>query len=144
MMREAIFFSALLAVFPSFTTCSASNTPANSTKEPAQFFPQYNSERVKIRYGPFTIDSMDVDNGMADFFQTNAAMPCTDCVITWIQAGLEYENGSVANANTNFLLHHTVFVNMNRTSAVCPFPDYPDSFFASGNERTPIDICAGG
>ena len=114
------------------------------TMEPAQFFKEQQSKRVKIRYGPFTVDSMDVNNGMADFVRETVQMPCTDCLSTWMQAGLEYQNGTVANADTNFWLHHTVFVNQNRTSAVCPLPDYPDTFFASGNERTPINICVNG
>ena len=112
--------------------------------EPAQYFKQQGSQRVKIRYGPFTVDSADVNNGMADFFSMNVQMPCTDCLITWMQAGLEYENGTVANAETDLWLHHTVTYNLGRTSAVCPGPEVPDGFFASGNERTPIDICVNG
>ena len=87
---------------------------------------------------------MDVNNGMADFERAFVQMPCTDCLITWMQAGLEYANGTDANADTNFWLHHTVFANLNRTSTVCPGPESWDQFFASGNERTPVNICVNG
>src|SRR6202012_5057704 len=84
-----------------FTPSYASAMPANMTMETAQFFPQYNSQRVKIRYGPFTTGPLDINNGMEDFEQRFVQMPCSDCLITWMQAGLEYANGTVANANTN-------------------------------------------
>ncbi|KAK5133623.1 hypothetical protein LTR08_007571 [Meristemomyces frigidus] len=133
-----------MAAILAFMLCLVSAEDFNMTLEPAQFFPRHNSQRVKIRHGPFTVASMDVNNGMADFQQENVQMPCTDCIITWMQAGLEYPNGTVANADTNLWLHHTVFWNMNRTSAVCPGLDNLDTFFASGNERTPANICANG
>lgn len=116
----------------------------NMTMETAQFFPQYNSQRVKIRYGTFTVPAMSVDNGMKDYTVPVAQKPCTDCLVTWIQAGLEYPNGTDANANTGFWLHHTVFSNTNRTAVVCPQSRIGDEFFASGNERTPANICANG
>ncbi|KAK4541809.1 hypothetical protein LTR36_007341 [Oleoguttula mirabilis] len=143
-MLHSILLAPALAVVLASISCLVSADDSNVTVEPAQLFPQYNSQRVKIHYGPFTAASTDVNNGMADFEQEDVQMPCTNCIITWMQAGLEYPNGTVANANTNLWLHHTVFANMNRTSTVCPGPDNPDTFFASGNERTPIDICANG
>ncbi|TKA64965.1 hypothetical protein B0A55_09906 [Friedmanniomyces simplex] len=132
--------AALLASVPRLVAADASS----NVSEPAQFFPQYNSQRVKMRYGPFTVASMAVNNGMADFQQEGIQLPCTDCLITWMQAGLEYPNGTVANADTNLWLHHTVLANMNRSSTVCPGAGNPDTFFASGNERTAINICVNG
>jgi hypothetical protein len=46
-------------------------------------------------------------------------------------------------------LHHTVWTNLARPdpeSATCPSHEYPrgDRFFASGNERTPVDLTANG
>lgn len=114
------------------------------TTETAKFFPDQNSKRVKISYGPFTVGPVSVNNGMQRYARTGIQMPCTDCLITWMQAGLEYPNGTVANANTNLWLHHTVFTNMQRDSAVCPGSSSGDDFFASGNERTPVDICVNG
>jgi hypothetical protein len=66
----------------------------------AQFFPEYNSQRVMIRYGPFTAPPMSEHNGMKNFNQRVAQMPCSDCLVTWIQAGLTYEDGTEANADT--------------------------------------------
>lgn len=68
--------------------------------------------------------------------------PCTDCYITHAQADLQYPNGTYANANTGMWLHHVVVSNLNRTGAVCPM--YADYVFASGNERTPANICVNG
>ena len=53
-----------------------------------------------IRYGPFTAPAMSEDNGMKNFGQNVAQKPCTDCLVTWMQAGLTYEDGSEANADT--------------------------------------------
>ncbi|KAK1060674.1 hypothetical protein LTR74_011689 [Friedmanniomyces endolithicus] len=142
MLRPTLLAPALatlLATLPALVASQGSNVT-----EAAQFFPQYNSQRVKLSYGPFTVQSMDINNGMGDFQAVGIQVPCTDCIITWMQAGLEYTNGTVANANTNLWLHHTVLANMNRTSAVCPGPGSPDLFFASGNERTAMDISVSG
>lgn len=126
------------------TTCVALIAPHVSTMEHAQYFPQYNAQRVKIRYGPFTTQSMNLKNGMASFMDKNATMPCTDCVVTFMQAGLEYEDGSVADANTDLWLHHTVIYNKNRFPPVCNYPGHVDKIFAAGNERTPVDISGNG
>jgi hypothetical protein len=80
--------------------------------------------------------------GMKDYDTTNIQMPCTDCFITGFLGSLELLDGTVANANTGMWLHHVVFININRTDTTCP--KYPDRFMASGNERTPLDLTAGG
>jgi hypothetical protein len=124
---------------------AATATPnSNMTTETAQFFPNYNSKRVKIRYGPFTVPPMSANDGMKDWIVPVAQKPCADCLVTWIQAGLEYPNGTVANADTGLWLHHTVFSNTKRTAIICPRAGLGDSFFASGNERTAVDICVNG
>lgn len=86
---------------------------------------------------------MTNNNGMSSYHAANVEMPCTDCLITWMQAGLEYPDGSVADANTNLWLHHTVFANLGRVATVCPSGP-GEEFFASGNERTPLNICVNG
>src|SRR4051794_34806092 len=106
------------------------------TMEAAQFFPNHNSKRVKIRYGPFTAPPVSENDGMKDWRVPEAQMPCTDCLITWIRAGLEYPNGTNANADTGLWLHHTVFSNTKRKAIICPKKRIGDEFFASGNERT--------
>jgi hypothetical protein len=130
------------APYDIFTATTTQNS--NMTMETAQFFPNHNSKRVKIRYGPFTAPPLSVNNGMGDWLVPEAQKPCTDCLITWILAGLEYPNGTDANADTGLWLHHTVFSNTNRTAAVCPQAKTGDDFFASGNERTPANICVNG
>lgn len=74
-------------------------TDPNVTILKAQFFPEHKSQRVMIRYGPFTVPPISEDNGMKNFDQMAAQVPCTDCLVTWMQAGLTYEDGSEANAD---------------------------------------------
>ena len=81
-------------------------------------------------------------DGMKDFTEAPAQKPCTDCLITWMQADLHYVNGTSANANTGLWLHHTVLANTGQKDLICP--EGPQRFFASGNERTEIDICVNG
>lgn len=62
-------------------------------------------------------------------------------MITWMRASLVYPDGKEANADTGMLLHHAVALNRGRKDTVCgksPVP--PQRFFASGNERTVVDL----
>jgi hypothetical protein len=61
-----------------------------------------------------------------------------------MQAGLTYPNGSYANADTGMWLHHVVLTNTAVPAAVCGLSNGGDRFFASGNERTPVNICVNG
>ena len=81
---------------------------------------------------------------MHTFSEYAAEKPCSDCIITWMQAGLEYPNGTYANANTGMWLHHIVLTNTDRPSSVCGMQYGGDRFFASGNERTAVNICVNG
>lgn len=94
--------------------------------------------RVQIRYGPFEAPSSDDDGGMKAFVVQNATKPCDECLVTFMQAGLEFPNGSYANANTSMWLHHMVLTNLARNDTTCPWSF--QRFFASGNERMPIDF----
>ncbi len=60
-----------------------------------------------------------------------------------MQAGLEYEDGSYANADTGMWLHHVVLFNSEKKDTLCP-ENLPERFFASGNERTEANLCANG
>lgn len=125
--------------------------PLASSTEPAQFFSAHHSQRRKLSYGPFPVPDMSINSGMIDY-ETLVASPCPggDCLITWMRAGLEYPNGTEANANTGLWLHHVVMYNLARQSAVCAHVPrqgkggFPEAMFASGNERTAIDICVNG
>lgn len=77
-------------------------------------------------------------------FQQRVAAPCSHCLVTFMQSQLEYSNGSTADAETGMWMHHVVFVNMNAKDSVCPDELRGQRFFASGNERTPFDLTAGG
>ncbi|TKA80773.1 hypothetical protein B0A49_00510 [Cryomyces minteri] len=81
---------------------------------------------------------------MQNFVQEKAEKPCADCTITWMQASLEYPDGSYANANTSLWLHHTFLVNTNRVDSVCGADSPGERFFASGNEREAADITVNG
>ena len=110
-----------------------------------QFFPSHNSQRVRISYGPYTVPAMDAEtNGMKNFRSRSVELPCTDCLLTFIQAGLEYPDGTEATAENGMWLHHTVFSNTMRKSLTCPESRGGDRFFASGNEKTAMDICNSG
>jgi hypothetical protein len=107
-------------------------------------FPELQSKRVMIKYPAVSVPPISEKDGMGGFFQRPTPLPCTQCVITWMNMGLEYTNGTVANSDTGMWLHHGVMVNINRTDSVCGPRAYGQRFFASGNERTAVDFSAGG
>lgn len=122
--------------------------PSNITNLTAQFFPSQGSKRARVTYGPFNVPKMDINNGMQSFLLAPVEIACKDCLITYIEAGLTYPNGTYANANTSLWLHHVVLYNLNNADAVCPtnlVTGVPgERFFASGNERSPANICING
>lgn len=117
--------------------------PVETQTLPAQYFPELDSQRLKVNYGANTVPPMHEDNGMLGV-QAHVPLPCSDCVITWMQAGLEYADGSRADAATGMWLHHTVFSTLTKPNGLCPGQRQGDWFFASGNERTPVDLCESG
>ena len=126
-----------------------SATAGNVTEMDAQFFKNMGSKRVMVKYGPYLAPSASQGNGMQTFLEANATLPCNDCLITFMQAGLEYPNGTYANADTGMWLHHGVLLDTAQKDSVCPkgiesLPVAPNRFFASGNERTPVNLCANG
>jgi len=120
--------------------------PINSTVTTLtpQFFTDQGSKRVKVTYGPFVVPPMNVNNGMKDFEYATVTFGCSDCTVTYMQAGLEYPNGTYANANTSLWLHHVVLYNTNNEDTVCGTNEPGERFFASGNERTPVNLCING
>ncbi|KAM7188609.1 hypothetical protein V8F20_010496 [Naviculisporaceae sp. PSN 640] len=125
---------------PTPACAAGTNCLASKALEP-RFFKEYKSQRQSISYGPFTVPGTGENHGMKTF-SSLIAPPCTDCYITHAQADLQYPNGTYANVNTGMWLHHVVISNLNRTGAVCSM--YADYVFASGNERTPANICVNG
>jgi hypothetical protein len=107
-----------------------------------------------IEYGPYTIPAGAGDphdhetNGMiSNRIDTNVAKPCTNCKVIGIRPELVYTEGRKANIDTGPMLHHTLFAatGERKTDAVCngtPIGTLGERFFASGNERTAIDLTA--
>jgi len=118
--------------------------PAETARIPskAAYFPEYDSERVTIKYGAVTVPPMTENDGMAQYAQRVTTLPCQDCFITFLQFDVEHADGRTADAQTGMWLHHGVLVNRNQTDAVCG--GLGQRFAASGNERTGIDISAAG
>lgn len=106
-----------------------------------RFFPSLRPERYKVNYGPLSVPPVHQHRGAKAFF-SNSAPPCIDCVLTHIQAGLEYADGTHANINSGMYLHHVVLGNLERDSVVCPLNS--ETFFTSGNERTRVELSVNG
>ena len=121
-----------------------SPTTSTVTTLTPQFFTDQGSERVKVTYGPFNVPSTNINNGMEQFYLKDVAIGCWDCTITFIQAGLEYPNGTYANVNTSLCLHHVVLYNLANFDTVCGYNETGERFFASGNERSPANLCING
>jgi hypothetical protein len=120
--------------------------PINSTVTTLtpQFFTEQGSKRVKVTYGPFVVPPMNVNSGMEDFEYETVTFGCSDCTVTYMEAGLEYPNGTYANVNTSLWLHHVVLYNTDNEDTVCGTDEFGERFFASGNERSPVSLCNNG
>jgi hypothetical protein len=99
----------------------------------------------QVSYGPFTIPAArGTTMGMLEnTFRLNVAKPCTGCYVTGIKAGLVGMNGQPLNVNTGEWLHHMVLMNSGATDLACAAHG-AEWFFASGNERTPVDLTKSG
>jgi hypothetical protein len=123
---------------------SNSNNP-NVTALTPEFFTNLKSQRVRVKYGPHKAPSGNVSMGMKMFLDKDATMPCSDCLITWMKANLEYPDGTTANADTGMWLHHAVLLNTKRKDTVCGNTKLsPQRFFASGNERSEANLSING
>ncbi|CAI4219880.1 unnamed protein product [Parascedosporium putredinis] len=119
----------------------------DTTSKPEVLEPAQNRElgaqRLKFRYGPLLVPGVhDPDTMGMKEFQGFIQPPCTDCYITHYQAGLEFEDGTNANAHTGMWLHHTVLFDLSQQDPMCE--EAPIRLFASGNERSPIDLSING
>lgn len=99
----------------------------------AEFFPQYGSKRVQLNYGPFVIPP-----GESELFLDTVGVPCTNCVITYMQSGLEYVNGTKAYPDGSAWMRFSVNYNKNLPDSLCVLDPRPTNqrFFASGTEMT--------
>jgi hypothetical protein len=105
-----------------------------------------------IDYGPYTIPAGGGDPhdhhsmGMIqNQIVNNISKPCTGCTIIGITPDLVYENGTRANITEGPMLHHAMFTaqSSGKADVTCAGKGpglLGERFFASGNERTPIDL----
>jgi Stress up-regulated Nod 19 len=105
-----------------------------------------------IDYGPYTIPAGGGDPhdhhsmGMiANQIVQNIKKPCTGCSIIGVTPDLVYENGSKANITEGPMLHHAMFSaqSSGKSDVTCGSSGpgiLGERFFASGNERTPVDL----
>jgi hypothetical protein len=105
-----------------------------------------------IDYGPYTIPPGNGDphdhagmGAIANQIVSNIAKPCTGCSIIGVTPQLVYENGTVANLTDGPMLHHAMFSaqSSGKADVTCAGKGpglLGERFFASGNERTPVDI----
>ena len=105
-----------------------------------------------IDYGPYTIpagngDPHDHDNAgmITNQIVTNIAKPCTGCTIVGVVPDLVYTDGTKATISQGPMLHHAMFAaqSSGKSDVTCPSKGpglLGERFFASGDERTAIDL----
>ncbi len=101
-------------------------------------------QTTTVYWGNFTVAGFsDLTN-----FYFNMAKPCSDCYITGAIPDLEFDSGGGNWVSSNFangaMLHHFVIFNDARPDTTCGPIFTPvglgDRFYASGNERTVMDL----
>jgi Stress up-regulated Nod 19 len=107
-----------------------------------------------IDYGPYTIpagngDPHDHENAgmIQNKIVTNIAKPCTGCSIIGVVPDLVYTDGTKATISQGPMLHHAMFAaqSSGKSDATCAGKGpglLGERFFASGDERTTIDLQA--
>jgi len=104
-----------------------------------------------VEYGPWTIpagngDPHDHANAgmISNEIRFNVARPCTGCKLIAIDPEMvDASTGREVNIRTGPMLHHFLFAASGKTDLTCPGTGsgaLGQRFFASGNERTAIDI----
>jgi hypothetical protein len=73
--------------------------------------------------------------------RANLEKPCAGCVIVGMLPELREADGARANFDTESMLHHIVFLNGGGKDATCN--NWPERFFAAGNERAPFVLPRG-
>jgi hypothetical protein len=82
---------------------------------------------------------------MRDFEIREAKAPCQDCMIVWMQADVDFLEDEHAGAEEGMWLHHTVLRNeANEALHNCDKAKRRQKFFASGNERSVMDLSLNG
>jgi hypothetical protein len=105
-----------------------------------------------IEYGPYTIpagsgDPHDHDSmgELANVIVQNVAKPCTGCTLIGATPDLVYTDGTRATISNGPMLHHAMFTaqSKGKSDVTCAGKGpglLGERFFASGDERTPLDL----
>jgi Stress up-regulated Nod 19 len=105
-----------------------------------------------IDYGPYTIpagngDPHDHENAgmISNQIVSNIAKPCTGCTIIGVTPDLVYTDGTKATISQGPMLHHAMFAaqSTGKSDVTCGSSGpgaLGERFFASGDERTPVDL----
>jgi plastocyanin len=93
------------------------------------------AQRILYKVGPFHVIPGQNDIG----YQPIAQKPKVDGWITRIKPDLTYTNGTVPRVDV-IHLHHGVWLNMSRKDATA---NLPERFFASGEEKTRMELPKG-
>lgn len=105
------------------------------------------AETTTVSYGPFTIPAMsgEMMGELKNGFQFGVKVPCSNCDITSMHAEL-FSKGKKANVDDGLMMHHMVLFAAGREDATCagkPLGELGERFFASGNERTKMELPPG-
>ena len=157
-MREKLAVLLGLAVFAtglfawSAPAMADSVTTLSSFSDPRNAMPQRPGHTIKrVRWGYTASQDFVVFGGSSfhNVLRHDVPSPCTNCYITDIVPRLVYVNdanhpdGTVANLDTDAMLHHFVVINRQRPDPVCPGGlegQIGERFFAAGNERSQMHL----
>ncbi len=133
------------AMADSATTLASFNDPR--TAMPAR--PGHIIKRMRYGYSASQNFVLNPGNAYYNALRFDIAAPCTNCYITDMVPSLVYVNdashpdGTVANLDTDAMLHHFVMINPGRPDPVCPGGlegQLGERFFAAGNERSQLHL----
>ncbi len=150
LLGVAVFVTGLLGW--SAPAMADSVTTLASFSDPRTAMPQRPGHTIKrVRYGlsPTSDFVLPAGNSIHNALRHNAPSPCTNCYITDMVPSLVYvndanhPNGTVANLDTDAMMHHFVLINRQRPDPVCPGGlegQIGERFFAAGNERSQMHL----
>jgi hypothetical protein len=100
---------------------------------------------VKVRYGPYKIAPGTMFQSSPSFFGgPKVPTPCEECFITKLQGGMEYEDGSEANVDSDIYQHHFAIVSLNKPDWLCGLElggwMRSQWLYNGGNEHPPIRL----
>jgi hypothetical protein len=158
----------VLAAVPAGAGAAPTSTGDAAVAETAEVATQGATKTTTVRWGPFNVPAMgSTDNLIAkpggcswlvgfftDCVNTAIEKPCENCYITKITPNLVLAGTDTpVNFDTMGMLHHVVNVNWSRPDVTCRPSWFGDTinllgaveggnerFFASGNERTVMDV----